>query len=150
MSGPAKRHERTEVLHDAKVELTYFRSPDGAVYVRLGTGWRGFNELFSDAITPLPPIGSDETSLSTYWIDRAIRRCEDGADGPIQGGNAASLLLRGSRVVATSDYELFDDESMPVAEFLDILRQWRAEVIAVRDSERPQISETYRRNPCPN
>jgi hypothetical protein len=107
----------------------------------------GFNEWLSDAITPLPPIGSDESSWSTYWIDRAIDGCEAGKDGPVQGGNATTLLRSGSQVVATSDYKLFDDESMPVDESLDILRHWRAEVIVVRESERPEIPETYRRNP---
>jgi hypothetical protein len=132
----------------------YFRSSDGAVYAKLGRTWRGFNELLSDAITPLPPIGSNETSLSTYWIDRAtrevLRRRETGDDGPVQSGNATTLMLSGSMVIATSDYELFDDESMSVDEFLDILNQWRGEVIAVRDSEHPQIPETYRRNPYPS
>ena len=70
---------------------------------------RGFNELLSDAITPLPPIGSNETSLSTYWIDRAtrevLRRRETGDDGPVQSGNATTLILSGSMVIATSDYE---------------------------------------------
>jgi hypothetical protein len=90
--------------------------------------------LLSDAITSLPPIDSDETSLSTYWIDRArrevLRRREAGDDGPVQSGNATTLVLSGSTVIATSDYELFDDEPMSVDEFLDILRQWRDEVIA--------------------
>lgn len=136
------------------MELTFFRSEDGAVYAELGPDWRGFNELLSDAITPLPPIGSAESSLSTYWIDRAMREVrrmhEDHRDGPVQGGNATTLLVSGSRVIATSDYELFDDEEMSVDAFLDVLRQWRAEVIGVRDREQPQIPETYRRNPYPN
>jgi len=146
--------KRSGTRHDSTVELTYFRSPDGAIYAKLGSPWRGFNELLSDAITPLPPIGSDETSLSTYWIDRATRellqRRETGDDGPVQSGNATTLILSGSTVIATSDYELFDDESMSVDDFLDILNQWRGEVIAVRDSEHPQIPETYRRNPYPS
>jgi hypothetical protein len=62
--------DRTLVLDDATVE--YFRRPDGAVYVKLGPGSPGFNELLSDAITPLrlsgrtrvlcPPTGSTERS----------------------------------------------------------------------------------------
>ena len=75
------------VLHDKGVNLTSFRSPDGAVYVTLGPASRGFNELLADAIMPLPPVGSDEPSLSTYWIDRAIseiqRRQESGAGGAV-------------------------------------------------------------------
>jgi hypothetical protein len=142
------------VLHDATVDLTFFRSPDGAVYAKLGPDQQGFNELLSDAITPLPPVGSAEASLSTYWIDRAIREVqrmqEDREDGPVQGGNATTLLLDGSRVIATSDYELFDDEEMSVDAFLDILRKWRAEVMVVRDRDQPPIPATYRRNPYPN
>jgi hypothetical protein len=135
------------------VDLTYFRSPDGAVYVTLAPASRGFNELLADAITPLPPIGSDEPSLSTYWMDRAIseiqRRQESGGDGAVQSGNATTLILRGSQVIATSDYDLFDDECMPVDDFLDILRAWRSEVLKVRETEHPHIPETYRRNPYP-
>ena len=142
------------MLHDATVELTFFRSDDGAVYAELGPDLQGFNELLSDAITPLPPIGSAESSLSTYWIDRAIREVsrmhEAHVGGPVQSGNATTLLVSGSRAIATSDYELFDDEEMSVDTFLDLLRQWRAEIIVVRDREQPQIPETYRRNPYPN
>ncbi|HQY97301.1 MAG TPA: hypothetical protein PLU83_09975 [Phycicoccus sp.] len=129
--------------------LTYFRSSDGAVYAELGPAWRGFNELLSDAITPLPPRGAGEASLSTYWIDRVIRKCEDGNEGPVQSGNTTTLLLRGSNAIAASGDELFDDESMPVDEFLAILHKWRAKVISVRESERPQISQVYRRAPYP-
>jgi SAM-dependent methyltransferase len=101
----------------------------------------------------LPPVGSEETSLSTYWIDRAIcelrRRHERGDDGMVQGGNATTLIPQGSDVVAASDYELFDDECMPVNDFLDVLLAWRSEVLKVRDAEHLQIPQTYRRNPYP-
>jgi hypothetical protein len=64
---------------------------------RDGGALRGFNELLADAITPLPLIGSGDSSLSTYWIDRAIRevqrRQERDEDGIIQGGNATTLLV---------------------------------------------------------
>jgi len=69
---PVRGNSGWLVMHDGRVDLTYFRSPDGAVYATLGPAWPGFNELLGDAITPLPPIGSDEPSLSTYWIDREI------------------------------------------------------------------------------
>lgn len=136
------------------MELTFFRTPDDAVYAKIGPDQGGFNELLADAITPLPPIGSDETSLSTYWMDRAIREVqrmrENHEDGPVQSGNTTTLLLSGSRVIATSIYDLFDDEAMSVDAFLDILRKWRAEVIVVRDREHPRVPETYRRNPYLN
>lgn len=119
----------------------------------LGPASGGFNELLADAITPLPPVGSDEPSLSTYWIDRAIseirRRQESGVGGAVQSGNATTLSLRGSQVIARSDYDLSDDECMPVEDFFDVLRAWRSEILKVRQTERPQIPETYRRNPYP-
>jgi hypothetical protein len=140
-------------LHHEWRECDLFRSPDGAVYATLGPAWRGFNELLADAITPLPPIGSEESSLSTYWIDRAIRevqrRQERDEDGIVQGGNATTLLLHGSNVIAASDYDLFDDVHMPIKDFLTVLIAWRSEVLEVRDAEHPQIPQTYRRNPYP-
>lgn len=107
-----------------------------------------------DAVSPLPPRGSPEESLSTYWIDRAIRLVREMADGNasglVQGGNAASILIRNGAVMATSDYELFEDESMPVGDFEAVLKAWRREIIRVRDAEGPIIPETYRRNPYPD
>ncbi len=136
------------------MDLTYFRGPDGAVYANLGPAWPGFNELLADAISPLPPLGSDERSLSTYWVDRAIdeirRRRAHREDGAIQGGNSTTLVLSGSQVVARSDYELFDDEVMPVDDFVDVLQRWRSQIIAVRHTEQPLIPDTYRRNPYPS
>jgi hypothetical protein len=67
----------------------------------------------------------------------------------VQGGNATTLILRGSDVIAASDYELFDDERMPVDDFLGVLLAWRSEVLDVRDTQHHQIPQTYRRNPYP-
>jgi hypothetical protein len=54
---------------------------------------------------------SEESSLSTHWIDRAIReverREEHGEDGIVQGGNATTLLLRGSNVVGMTIMRCF-------------------------------------------
>ena len=136
------------------MELTFVRANDGAPYVRLPEDWPGFNEALSDAVGPLPPIGSPEQSLSTYWIDRALRvtrqMVDSGDGGIVQGGNAASILVRAGQVVAVSDYELFDDEVMTPAEFEAVLQEWRVEVLRVREAESPNIPETYRRVPYPD
>src|SRR5439155_7008315 len=73
----------------------------------------------ADTISSLPPRGSDERRLSTYWIDKTLERLRAfraaGEDGPIASGNAYSVVLRGEEVVAVFDYGDEDqDEPMPV------------------------------------
>lgn len=75
---------------------------------------------------------------------------EAGQSGIVQGGNEASIVVKDGQVTATSDYELFDDESMAVGDFEGVLETWRRELIRVREAERPEIPETYRRNPYPD
>lgn len=135
------------------MDVSFVRAKDGAPYARLGPAWVGFDEALADAVSPLPPRGSAEHSVSTYWIDRALtqvrRMVNAGETGPIQGGNATTLSVVGGEVVASSDYDTFEPESMTVEAFEEVLRAWRDEVVRVRDEERPQIPETYRRNPYP-
>ena len=135
------------------MDVTFFRAKDGAPYAHLGADWPGFNEALTDAVGSLPPRGSAERSVSTYWIDRALAETERmsaaGLTGSFQGGNTTSLALEGGQVRACSDYELFDDEAMPIEVFTEVLLAWRAEVLRVREVERPEIPETYRRNPYP-
>ena len=135
------------------MDVTFVRAEDGAPYVNLGESWRGFNEALADAVGPLPPIGSDERSVSTYWIDRALaqvqRMSQLGESGPFQGGNEATLAVVDGKVVASSDYDLFDDEVMSIEAFERVLMAWRDEVQRVAATERPVIPETYRRNPYP-
>jgi len=94
-----------------------------------------------------------EHSVSTYWIDRVqgeIERMKSAhLTGPFQGGNATTLVLDNGQVRACSDYETFEDEVMTVESFIEVMSLWRAEVVRVRESETPEIPETYRRNPYP-
>lgn len=135
------------------MDVTFFRTSDGAPYANLGTGWPGFNETLSDAVTSIPPRGSAEHSVSTYWIDRALVEIERMKSahliGPFQGGNATTLVLDNGQVRASSDYEMFDDEVMAVESFIEVLSIWRAEVLRVLELETPEIPDTYRRNPYP-
>ncbi|HTF89300.1 MAG TPA: hypothetical protein VK843_12890 [Planctomycetota bacterium] len=133
------------------MELSYVRMKDGSVNLCLGKEWPGFNQALADSISSTPPRGSKETSISTYWIDEALRETEhtDTASGSrrFQGGNSTSFRLEGSTVRASSDYELFDDETMPVEQFRSLLVAWRVEVERLRSIEPIVVSETYRRNP---
>jgi hypothetical protein len=141
------------VGQDVCVDVTFVRAKDGAPYARLGPPWVGFDEALTDAVSSLPPRGSAEQSVSTYWIDRAlsqVRRMVAAAEsGPFQGGNTTTLSVVGGRVVASSDYDLFDEESMTVEDFEQVLSSWRAEVVRVWEADRPSIPETYRRVPYP-
>src|SRR5437868_2811272 len=101
-----------------EVEFLRLRD-DGTVDARLGPEWATFNEALADTISSLPPRGSDERRLSTYWIDKTLERLRAfraaGEDGPIASGNAYSVVLRGEEVVAVFDYGDEDqDEPMPV------------------------------------
>ena len=127
---------------------------DGTVDARLEPGWQIFNDALADAVSSLPPRGSKEQRLSTYWIDSALDRLSrlQGAheDGMIASGNAYSILLSGDRVTAAFDYGDEDTfEAMPIEDFVDLLERWRQRVIDVQPYETREVPETYRRNPWP-
>lgn len=128
---------------------------DGTIDARLGDDWPIFNGALADAVSSLPPRGSDETKLSTYWIDQTLSRLEalqqHAGAGPIASGNAYSLVLDGDGVQAVFDYgdPNEDVELMSVEDFRSILRGWRAAVVAAQAHETRTVPETYRRNPWP-
>jgi hypothetical protein len=68
------------------VEFLQLRE-DGTVDARPGPDWPIFNEALADAISSLPPRGSNERRLSTYWIDNTLDHCRRlrraAASGPI-------------------------------------------------------------------
>ena len=74
---------------------------------------------------------------TTYWIDVAERGArgatETGSETPFTSGNITSLRVVGTNIVAAYDFgepESDPSEAMPLADFLDLLRQWRDEVMA--------------------
>lgn len=125
-----------------------FLEDNGLIWIDLGPKWPGFNEALNDGVSSLSRRG-EASALSTYWIDQALA----GADSPpgtvITGGNSTQIERTSSGVCAKSDYELFDDEHMSTDDFVDLLRAWRGEVVALqakRDPTRPEHAP-YQRNP---
>ena len=122
----------------AVVEPTFSTRPDGVIDIDLGPEWRPFTETLMDAVTTRAPRGSVEGNPSTYWLDRAaaaIDADERDTGKPFLEGNATELLRSGDEVVARSQYELFDDQSMSVEQFRGIVRAWRDRVEASRYTE---------------
>jgi hypothetical protein len=141
------------VGHHQNMDLEFSVRADGQVDLKLGTSWPIFNEALSDSISSLPPRGAEGDGPSTYWIDVAeagvLRAVETGDTRPFTGGNVTLLKLEGDQVVATFDFS--DDEpreSMPVEDFLDLLREWRRRIVLGAASASGPLPETYRRNPA--
>ena len=99
---------------------------DGIIEVDLGPEWAGFTEALNDSVTTRAARGQTP-GLSTYWIDRTLDALQ-AASGPrtvIASGNASELVLDEGKVVARSQYEVWDDERMDSDEFEAGLRAWR-------------------------
>lgn len=137
-----------------KVHFVQLRD-DGTVDARLGPDWPVFNDALADAISSLPPRGSEERRLSTYWIDHALERLrrlrEGNEQGRVAGGNAYGIVLSLRGVSAVFDYGEDEEpaETMPTDEFIQLLERWRAAVLEVQQREQREVPETYRRNPWP-
>lgn len=126
---------------------------DGTVDAVLGPEWPVFNDALADAVSSLPPRGSRERHLSTYWIDSTLNRLrtmrQSGETGPIASGNAYSLVLVGDEVQAVFDYGDDSVERLPADEVDQLLVAWREHVVKAQRHERRVVPETYRRNPWP-
>jgi hypothetical protein len=131
------------------VEITFAVRDDGQVDVRLPDAWPILNEALNDSISSLPPRGARGNGPSTYWIDRA----EQGArlsvkSRPFVTGNATTLRVMDQTVLANYDYAEDDEpgESMPLSDFLELLREWRVRVLKSASTATRPLPETYRRN----
>jgi hypothetical protein len=125
---------------------------DGTIDAFLGPEWPTFNEALADTVSSLPPRGSAERHLSTYWIDNTLNRLRrmrlSGEAGPIASGNAYSLVLVGDDVTAVCDYvDKENVERLPAGEIERFLVEWREHVVQAQQHERRVVPETYRRNP---
>jgi hypothetical protein len=141
------------ILAVMEVDFVQLRD-DGTVDARLGPGFHVFNEALADSISSIPPRGSTERHLSTYWIDQTLDRLvamrTKGEHGRIASGNAYSIRYSGDLVTAVFDFGDDDSiEAMQVDEFIDLLKRWGSRVRQVQKDETREIPETYRRNPWP-
>jgi len=100
-----------------------------------GRGWRGAVDL----------------------LDRqGDARCRVGSRARLKGrfpaGNVTYLRVNAKReVVAAYDFDPEEEEaeSMPIADFVDVLRRWRELVVSARSPAERALPETYRRDPMP-
>jgi len=141
--------------HEWVLEVQFLQlRDDGTVDARLGPDWPIFNEALADTVSSLPPRGSAEQHLSTYWIDNTLHRLRrmraSNEAGPIAGGNAYSLVLSGDEVQAIFDYGDEDSVERLHADEVDrLLTAWRERVVEAQRFEQRRVPETYRRNPWP-
>ena len=141
------------VGHHQDMDFEFSVRVDGQVDLQLGPDWPIFNEALPDSISSLPPRGAQGNGPSTYWLDVAeagvLGAVETGDTRPFTLGNVTLLKFEGDQVVATFDFS--DDEPrepMPVADFLDLLREWRRRIVLSAASASAPLPETYRRNPA--
>lgn len=126
---------------------------DGIIEVHVGADEGLLDYALNDAVSSRAPRGASSQGLSTYWIDRTEqalgRAIAEGLDGPLASGNATYLRLDGDHVVAAYGFDPDEQEgeSLPVDEFVSLLKEWRRLVIdaggvsgraaAHRSEERP-------------
>lgn len=94
-----------------------------------------FIRVLNDCVGSRAPRGAP-SGLSTYWIDAALeefRRAVSESDSPATfSGNMSYLELVDGLVEARYDYDPPDSdivERLPLRELVDLLDEWRAEVI---------------------
>lgn len=117
------------------MEAQFRKREDGVIDANLGAEWGGFTEALQDAVTTRAPRGSDGVNPSTYWIDRTVAALSSARDGEVvASGNSTELVVEADHVVARSQYETFVEQRLSRTAALDVLGQWRAEVVRVRPS----------------
>jgi hypothetical protein len=135
------------------MEFAFDTRSDGQVDARIVGEHRLFNDALADSVSSLPP--RDELGLgpSTYWIDvardGAVKAVRNRSERPFIWGNSTLLRVMGNEVEARYDYD--DDqtagETIPLADFLSLLDDWRSRVETSARFSRQALPEPYRRNP---
>lgn len=135
------------------MEFAFDTRHDGQVDARIVGDYPLFNEALADSISSLPPRGATGLGPSTYWIDAAregaLNAAREGAERPFTWGNITLLRVRGDGIEARYDYDDDDvaGETIPLADFLSLLEEWRSRIEASARAARLPLPETYRRNP---
>ena len=102
------------------MSYAFVERSDGIIEIQMPGATSLLVEGLNDSVSSRAPRGVVRGGLSTYWIDRAdaaVRKAvEYGITEPFAAGNATYLQI--------------DGERMPIGEFLALLAEWRAKVIA--------------------
>jgi hypothetical protein len=136
------------------VEFAFNTRDDGQVDARIVGDYPLLNHALADSISSLPPRGETGAGPSTYWIDvarkGAVNAARDRSERLFTGGNITLLRVRGDEVEARYDYDDDDvaGETIPLADFLSLLEEWRSRVETSARNARMPLAETYRRNPA--
>ena len=113
------------------IQARFTQDEAGLVVADLGMEWAAFNEVLADGIESRAPVG-EPPGLSTYWVDRALDRLsvQVAEHVVIVEGNGTELLCEGDRVVARSLYDAFSEQSMPMDDFREVLREYRDRILS--------------------
>ncbi len=118
------------------MSYAFVERSDGIIEIQMPGATSLLVEGLNDSVSSRAPRGVVRGGLSTYWIDRAdaaVRKAvEYGITEPFAAGNATYLQIDGENVVAAYEWDStgVDGERMPIGEFLALLAEWRAKVIA--------------------
>jgi hypothetical protein len=138
------------------MDVRFTQREDGQVDVDLGSDWSLFSEALNDSVSSLPPRGAKGNGPSTYWIDLATegltRALAPASDRPFTWGNITLLRLKAGRVEARYDFdeEDVDGQFLEVADFQQVLAEWRRRIEESASASTSPLPETYRRNPHPD
>jgi len=123
----------------------FIREADGIVRVELGSGWRGLQDALEDSLGTRPPQGHESDPPSTFWLDRvlALMHRSDGSRIELSSGNMSRLILEGSSVTASADYDTFDDVSVDLWDFEMLLRAWRRATLEAASRSEHAYNDDY-------
>jgi hypothetical protein len=117
------------------MRFEFITQDDGMIEATVGPEHMLMNHALEDAVSSRAPRGAACPGLSTYWIDQAESRLrsamETQSSDPFASGNVTWLRLDGTHIVAgyVFDPDEQEGDTIPLHDFLDLLRQWRKLVV---------------------
>ena len=119
---------------NGRVQYSFSVAKDGNIVVELGEEYPIFDIALCEWIRTWPVRGGVEKGLSTYYIDYAesqIRQAlaDPSANRVMSIGQVSGVWVNGDSLMANMDDETDETESIPIVDFLDLLTDWRAEVV---------------------
>ena len=119
---------------NGRVQYSFRVAEDGNIVVELGAEYPIFETALWEWIRTWPVRGGVEKGLSTYYIDYAesqIRQAlaEPRSNRVMSIGQVSGVWVNGDALMANLDDEPDEAESIPIAAFLGLLSDWRAEVV---------------------